>query len=170
MSVFSSTRAIVRTILAWSLSGLRFVLLLPVIALVLVPYLLYSFALYCAIWLLWCSRGRFVLVVYSDSPIWRDYFQSRILPRVEGYAVILNWSERRMWQTMFSLPVMAFHHFGGQREFNPLAVVFQPFRRAKTFRFWRAFKELKHEKPEAVQRMEAEFLGAVNSVLQQSRG
>jgi hypothetical protein len=34
--------------------------------------------------------------------------------------------------------------FGGTREFNPMVVAFRPFRRARTFRFWQAFRDYKH--------------------------
>ena len=53
----------------------------------------------------------------------------------------MNWSQRKRWR--FSIARLAFHHFGGNREFNPIAVVFRPFRRTRTFRFWLPFKELK---------------------------
>jgi hypothetical protein len=54
-----------------------------------------------------------------------------------------------------------FYYFGGRREFNPLAVVFHPWRRGKTFRFFQPFRELKHGKPEALEKMTAELLQEV---------
>ena len=51
--------------------------------------------------------------------------------------------------------------FGGYREFNPLAVVFRPFRRSRIFRFWRPFKDSSHGHPEALHRMEEEFFGSI---------
>ena len=51
--------------------------------------------------------------------------------------------------------------FGGWREFNPLAVVFRPFRRTRTFRFWQPFRDFKHGHPEALHRMESEFFGLI---------
>ena len=45
-----------------------------------------------------------------------------------------------------SLSVLAFRYFGGYREFNPMVVVFRPFRRTSTFRFWQAFRDNKHGK------------------------
>lgn len=76
--------------------------------------------LYLAVWLVWCVRGRYVLLVYSDSPIWRDYFKNEIIPVLDKRAVTLNWSQRKRWR--LSLAVLAFRRFGGRREFNPLAV------------------------------------------------
>jgi hypothetical protein len=52
---------------------------------------------------------------------------------------------------------MAFRHFGDSYEFNPLAVVFRPFRRTRVFRFWQPFHHFKHGRPEALQQLEGEF-------------
>src|SRR5262249_54125108 len=77
------------------------VVLLPIIipfaAAVLVLYLLHKMALYGLIWLLWVPRGKDVLLVYSDSPIWHDYMTTQVIPLVQNRAVILNWSERHKW-------------------------------------------------------------------------
>ena len=73
---------------------------------------------------------------------------------------MLNWSERKKWK--FSLATLAFRHFGGDREFNPMGLIFRPFRWVKTFRFFKPFRDLKHGKPDALQKMEAEFFAALN--------
>src|SRR5690349_129065 len=116
------------------------IILITVIALVL--YFITSVCLHIVIWTLWCVRGRDILFVYSDSPIWRDYIEQRLLPPIRHRAIVLNWSQRKRWR--FSLAKVAFRHFGGYREFNPLAVVFRPFRRAQKFRFWKPFRDWKH--------------------------
>jgi hypothetical protein len=139
------------------------ILLSPLLALALIPYLLYTAALYCAVWLLWCRRGKDVLLVWSESPVWKDRIETRLLPKLGRRAVVLNWSERREWRGRFSLTRMAFHHFGGDREFNPLAVVFRPLRRAETFRFWRPYKQLKQGHPEVLERMEVALLDLLES-------
>ena len=141
----------------WSRSrialGVALAPLLLVLAIVAVlAYAIFTVCLHLAIWTWWCQRGRDVLFVYSDSPIWRGYIDERILPLLGARAVVLNWSERRRWRP--SLSRMAFHHFGGSREFNPLAVVFRPFRRTRTFRFWQPFKQFKHGRPDALRSME----------------
>jgi hypothetical protein len=139
------------------------VLLSPLLMLALIPYLLYTMALSCAVWLLWCRRGKDVLFVWSESPVWRDRIQTRLLPKLGSRAVVLNWSQRAQWTGRFSLARIAFRHFGGDREFNPLAVVFRPLRRAKTFRFWRPYKQLKQGHPEVLERMEVAFLDLLKS-------
>jgi hypothetical protein len=133
--------------------------LIPVVLVVaifaLVLFVVASISLRIVIWSWWCLRGRDILFVYSDSPIWHDYIEQQILPHLGDRAVILNWSERKRWR--FSLARMAFHHFGGYRQFNPLGVVFRPFGRTHKFRFWQPFRDFKHGHPEALQKMETEF-------------
>ncbi|RJR34771.1 MAG: hypothetical protein C4567_15330 [Deltaproteobacteria bacterium] len=144
--------------------ALKFILfpfLLAIALLGLTLYFLWGLALHLAVWVSWLPRGKNVLLVYSNSPLWRDYLESRVLPRFESQAVILNWSDRKKWETRFSLPVLIFHYFGGPREFNPLAVVFRPRRWGKTFRFWHPFQDLKHGKPEALEKMTEELLQEV---------
>lgn len=111
------------------------------------------------IWALWCPRGRDVLFVYSNSPIWHDNVENQILPNLGDRAVVLNWSERKRWR--WSVARRAFRHFGGDREFNPLAAVFRPFGRTQVFRFWQPFQDFKHGRPEPLRRMKTELVGAI---------
>ena len=123
----------------------------------LVLFLVSTVSLHTIIWVWWCLRGRDILFVYSNSPIWHDYVEQHILPHLGERAVILNWLERKRWR--FSLAKMAFYHFGAYRQFNPLGVVFRPFRRSKVFRFWQPFRDYKHGHPEALHKMESDFFG-----------
>jgi hypothetical protein len=130
---------------------------IPFIALWFVFYVLASIFLYLAIWALWLPRSKHILFVYSDSPIWHDYIEEHILPVIRDRAVVLNWSQRRSRLWRRSLAVAAFKHFGGWRDFNPMAVVFRPFQRARVFRFLPAFREFKHGRPEKLLTMQQEF-------------
>jgi hypothetical protein len=136
-------------------------LLLPVAAVGLVLQLLYGLALVGLIWLLWVPRGKHVLFVYSNSPLWQAHLEQRVLPRVTSQAVVLNWSARRGWTGRDWLAVAAFRYFGGHREFNPLGIVFRPWRRPRVFRFWKPYQALKHGRPAPLAEMEAAFLAAV---------
>ncbi len=130
-------------------------LLLILLLVVLVLYVVSTICLHIVIWCWWCPRGRDILFVYSDSPIWHDYIEQNVLPYLGERAIVLNWSQRKRWR--FSLTRMAFYHFGNYREFNPLGIVFRPFRPTRTFRFWKPFRDFKHGHPEALQRTEREF-------------
>jgi hypothetical protein len=134
-------------------------ILMVLAAIALACFVVASICLHVTIWTIWCLRGRDILLVYSDSPIWHDYIQEAILPKLGARAVVLNWSHRKRWR--LSLARLAFHHFGGYRQFNPMAVVFRPFRRSKIFRFWQPFKDFKHGRTAPLHRMESEFFDLV---------
>ena len=136
-------------------------LLLVVVVLWLVRFFASAIFLHIAVWSWWCIRGRDILFVYSDSPIWHDYIEEHVLPRLGQRAVVINWSQRTRWQ--LSLARMAFYHFGGLRAFNPMAIVFRPLRPTRTFRFLQPFRDFKHGHPEALHRMESEFFGLIRA-------
>ena len=135
-------------------------ILLPFVLIVLVFYIPHRIALYLLVWTLWVSKGKDILFVYSDSPIWREYMLTHILPLVNDRAVILNWSERSQW-SQWSFRTHVFHSFRGYRESNPLVIVFRPFHRAIKFRFWRAFKDWKHGNPEALEKLREELAATI---------
>lgn len=141
---------------------LLFIVFLPLIIVALTLHLLAGLFLHIAICCCWCSRGRDVLFVYSDSPIWHDYVEGHILPRLGERAVVLNWSHRGRWRR--TLSVFAFRYFGGYRSYNPMAVVFRPFRFARRFRFYEPFREFKHGKTEAVAKMERELYDLLDQI------
>jgi hypothetical protein len=120
-------------------------------------YLLWGVSLYIAIWL--TRRKLFVVFVYSDSPTWKEYIETEILPYIRVRAVILNWSERRNWKN--SLVVSAFRYFGGFRNFNPIGIVFRPFQFVKTYRFFEAFKEYKRGNAEKVEEIKRELFDTI---------
>lgn len=131
-------------------------LVLPLAAFAITSQLLYRALLYLLVWALWLPRGKDVLFVYSDSPIWHEYMTTQVLPLVQERAVVLNWSERKKWSRS-SLGVAVFHHFGGAGDFNPLVVLFQPLRLARMLRFWSAFKDWKRGYKEPVERLRQEL-------------
>ena len=141
---------------------LLLLVLLPLVIVALVLWLLVAIVLQLIVWTAWCSRGRYALVVYSDSPIWQEYFEQRVVPAVGGRGVVLNWSERKRWS--YSLPVALFTVFGGTREFNPLAIVFQPLAWPRRFRFFNPFQAFKHGRPQEVEDMRREFLGVLDGL------
>lgn len=145
-------------------AGFLLILLSPILVVLVAVYLGLSFAfglaLHIAIWIWWCTRDKYALIVYSNSPVWQDYFENQVLPALENRAVVLNWSERATWHT-WSLAVLVFRYFGGNKDFNPMAIVFRPGRFRRVFRFWAPFRDFKHGKPQQVERMKEELLGLV---------
>jgi|SRR5208337_384029 len=144
--------------------GALLVLLIPIVLplafLTLTLYWGHKLAVYSLVWILWLPRGKDVLVVYSDNPIWSDYMLTQVLPLLGERAMVLNWSERRSWPK-WSLRVQVFRTFGGGREFNPLVILFRPFCRARLFRFWLPFKDWKRGYTAPVDRLRQELLAVL---------
>jgi hypothetical protein len=135
-------------------------LVLPLLIIYLAVFFAHRLALYTLVWVVWLPRGKDILLVYSDSPVWKEYMSTQILPLVQDRAMVLNWSERSRWSRV-SLGVQAFHSFGGAREFNPLVVLFRPLHRARTFRFWLPFKDWKQGHKEPVEEVRQNLLAAL---------
>lgn len=129
------------------------VLGLPFLLSLLVVWVVYGILLTVAVWLTWCPRGIDALVVFSDSPHWKEHMIDVVIPRVEGRSIILNWSERKQWK-QYALAVAVFRYFGGERDFNPMVVVLRPLRLPRTFRFRQAFLDRRHGKADALSDVE----------------
>lgn len=135
-----------------------FPVLIPLVLCSLLLYLIATIVIYFAVWVLWLPRGKHILFIYSESPIWHGYIEEHVIPVIHRQAIVLNWSQRRSRTWRYSLANLAFKHFGGLRDFNPMAVVFRPFTRARVFRFHSAFREYKHGKPGKLIAMQQDFL------------
>ena len=136
--------------------------LLPLALLLLLAWLLGSLILHLLVWLCWCTRGKHLLLITSNSPHWHDYIQTNIVSQLPQQTVVLNWSERKRWKP-FSLAVLLFNHFGGNREFNPIVVAFRPFRTTKVFRFWKPFKDYRRGIPGPLEDLEREMFAFLES-------
>lgn len=100
-------------------------------------------------------HGRRALFVYSESPNWHEYIEKHILPRIRDRAVVLNWSERGRWQETRPWEARFYRHFAGDREFNPMALVFDPGGRIQPVRFHAAFMKAKRGNEAPLERAEA---------------
>lgn len=107
-------------------------------------------------------EGKKAVLVYSDSPHWKERFESELLPKIRNQVVVLNWSERSsdFWSAR-PLEVRIFKHWGGTREFNPLAIVFPEGGSVEVIRFWQAYKDYKHGKPRLLKVQEQRLFDAL---------
>ena len=140
-------------------------LIFPLLALALIwvlIYFAYGMLLHTMIWLAWCSQGQHVLFVYSNSPNWQGYIEAEILPKLPAGAHVMNWSDRRTWR-FASLSVRVFRYFAGEKEFNPMAIVFRRFRWGRTYRFWKPFRDYKHGKTEPLAKLQQDFFAVVGA-------
>jgi hypothetical protein len=137
----------------FALGVLLFIVALPIIILALMVHALRAVLIYLVVWLF---RSPYVLFVYSDSPLWQSYIEEHIIPKLPRRSVVLNWSERRNWKWWW-LSSLCFAFFGGRKMFNPLGIVIYPFQRARTFRFFQAFRDFKQGNRARLIQVEAEF-------------
>lgn len=141
--------------------------LLPLIVVYVAAYLLWLtvWGGILRVWFWWAhaARGRRVLFVYSDSPNWQAYIEERLLPRIQDRVVVLNWSQRRRWSSIAPWEARFFRRFSGDREFNPMALVFCRRGRIRPVRFYRPFLDLVHGKDSALREAEASLLGLIEA-------
>jgi hypothetical protein len=105
----------------------------------------------------WGLEGKVGLLVYSNSPHWQAYAEAHWLPRVADRLVILNWSERHRWPATAPLEAAVHRHWAGREEFNPVAIVFPERGPTRVVRFWKAFRDFRHGRPEKLRAAEAEL-------------
>lgn len=119
-----------------------------------------------------------MLFVYSDSPNWKEYIESNILPKISSHSIIINWSERDNWNwTRKPLELKIFKEWSGiqkyffkdkkkwdGREFNPIAITFIPWWKRKVFRFWQPFKDFKHGKEKTLKDLESKLFRILETI------
>jgi hypothetical protein len=138
------------------------ILVLPLVLVAALLWVIGCVLVLALVWLTWWPQRRYALVVYSNSPIWKDYFETQVLPALGQRGIVLNWSDRKRWNK--TLSVVLFRLFGGSREFNPIAIVFEPLLWPRRFRFYKAFRSFKHGKPEEVERLRRDFFALLNEL------
>tara|TARA_R110002096_G_scaffold435139_1_gene659482 strand:- start:1735 stop:2214 length:480 start_codon:yes stop_codon:yes gene_type:complete len=102
-----------------------------------------------------------ILFIYSNSPNWKDYIDDNLLDKLQPSTIFLNWSERSNWNTS-QLEVKVFKHWASDREFNPMAIVFEENSKVRTIRFYKAFKNRNHGDEKLLQLKEKELFSYVN--------
>ena len=117
----------------------------------------------------WGAEGKRLLLVYSNSPHWQSYIEERWLPRLEPIAVVINWSERAGWREHHALEAEIFRAVTGDREYNPVAIIIPKTGKMRVIRFWKAFRDYRHGKDQALRRAEAELEGAVRGAASPAR-
>ncbi len=114
----------------------------------------------------WETHGKRILFVYSESPNWKPYVEKTILPKLETHVVTLNWSLRSEWRKTMPLEAKIFRHWGGDKEFNPIAIVLPKKGKVAVIRFWQAFKDARHGKEQTLRKAEAELYGLLEKINQ----
>jgi hypothetical protein len=118
----------------------------------------------------WGQHGKRFLLVYSESPNWQQHIEEKWIPKLKERAVFLNWSHRSEWLQTWNIPieVKIFWHWGGYREFNPMAIYFPKKGKIKIIRFWKAFKDFKHGKEAVLSKTEREMFDIIDELERES--
>ncbi len=126
----------------------------------------------------WYPQGKYLLFVYSNSPNWKEYIETNILPKIDQHAIIINWSERSQWDwKKKSLEITVFKHWTGVNRyffkgkikwdgeaFNPIAITFIPWWKRKVLRFWQPFKDFKRGKERSLKQLEAQLFDILKQI------
>ena len=112
----------------------------------------------------WMAERRFIVFVHSDSPVWKEHLNERLFPLINDATVFLNWSHRKQWKLKTPLEAKMLWHWGGPREFNPMAIIVPPKGRVHVIRFYKAFRDMKHGKPARLERAERELLDRLSDI------
>jgi hypothetical protein len=150
---------------SWYVVALFFValvLLSPIILILallfIIPWLYARFVqrsrLLCRVKNEWLPQNKFILFVYSDNQLWKEYAEKKIVPKIKPVAVILNWSQRKDWIKANSLEAKLFRNFQWGREYiwqnnvrmggqtyNHMAIIFKSWDKPRVISFWEAFKD-----------------------------
>ena len=146
---------------------LLFIVLLPILLLVLPLYGLCRLAkgmlLKAKFRRTWGPKGMVAVLIYSDSPNWKQYIEREVLPRVSDRVVVVNWSLRSQWPQPRPIEIQLFEHWGGRREFNPMAIIVPCRGRVQTIRMRQAFRDLKHGNLDEITKRLTELFGAIDA-------
>lgn len=160
----AATAFSIPAVLLWLLLGMWWLLIFTIPLILYIAYMIYGVLLLLAA--SWRWRGTQIrgILVFSDSPNWRNHIEKNWMPRLHEQVVVLNWSERGSWQN--SLEVRIFRRFGigdDNFNFNPLLIYFRGLRYPLLYRCFFAFRDAKHGNPEALQRLERHMFARFQS-------
>ena len=108
------------------------------------------------------TTGKDVLVVYSDSPHWKEYIETHWLPRWGDRAIAFDRSrpwredqvEARLWRAI-----------AGTTEHTPVVIVVPARGKVQIVRFWLAFRDFKHGKDRRLREAEARLATILGETL-----
>ncbi len=109
------------------------------------------------------QNKKHILFIYSNSPNWEEYLKKNVFPKIEDKTIFLNWSNRSEWENIKPIEAKVFEHWGGNYEFNPMAIIFTPYKKVKTIRFFKAFKQCKKGKTSLLEEQESKLYNYLNT-------
>jgi hypothetical protein len=125
------------------------------------------------VWRKWFPEGRFVLMCYSDDPLWKGYIEDNVLPKIREYAYALDCSPGAgaagaggagPMKMGAPLPVKLMRAFTGRGVSVPFAVVFKPYFETETIPFADGFAALAEGSDYRLKKAEGRLYGLVDEL------
>ncbi len=115
----------------------------------------------------WFPKKTYIFFLYSNSAIWKTYFETELIPRIEKKAIIKNWSTRHTdgwWHNRKSIEYRIVRFLCSSRYIYPCGIIFFPSGTYEICYFHDAYiAMIKSHKPE-YKHMEARFLELTNTL------
>ena len=89
--------------------------------------------------------GQWILLSYTQSAVWAPYLENEVIPRLGDACIAIDRTQPD-WKERFPVEARAIDHWGGNRSYNPLAILIPRWGMVKTVRFFEAFRAKKHGK------------------------
>lgn len=145
------------------------ILMAPLIALVLllaIPFVLVALICWCvssavvcvAVSVHWIPIGVSFLIIYSESPQWKSYFEEEVVPAFGPAARVVNLSRDGGSRKWWHLDWWVYRHCAGFRNRFPIVFHFSRFGRWTTIRFHDAFMQSKKGETAALDQAKANLL------------
>ena len=104
---------------------------------------------------------KYILFVYSESEHWAPYIEQNLLPSIREYAIVINRTKQKNWKSDFHIEKQALELWS-HIEANPIAIVFKPYKKVRTFHFFEAFRDFKQGKEAKLNSISQEFYNYVS--------
>jgi hypothetical protein len=111
------------------------------------------------------EKGKVLVLVYSRSPNWQEYIETNWIPKLSKLAVIVDYSDRSKWGTKPPIEVRIAREWGGDKEYNPMAIVLRGKSFPRMIRFYKPFLDYKHGKVELLKTAEQKLFSLITNSL-----
>jgi len=115
-------------------------------AVVFVCWFISSAALAAVVTILWIPRKIRYLIIYSDSPQWKSYFEEEVIPSFVRNAKVINLSRDGGGSKWWHLDWVVYRHCAGYRNRFPIVIRLSPIGTWRAVRFYDAFIQAKKGK------------------------
>lgn len=105
----------------------------------------------------WFPQNKVALLVYSDSPNWKEYIDKNWIPKIGNRVTTLNWSESNQPGKEKSLESKIHLRFSPPKGYVPMIIFFNKKGPPQVISFHKAFLNFKHEKDYLLKKKEKQL-------------